>query len=138
MEMLPKWVLPPTLPSIYDHESFTALEMVAKVYGAMNTLIEEYTAFASELQAAVTEFKTKMENDSELFAIGLRQEFQDFIDVVELRLDAQDKALAELSVNTEQIARDIVNTAIKSGSLYVVEEYDPATEELKLIVSGGV
>lgn len=56
MKMLPLWVLPPTLPSVYDSESFTSLEMTAKVYGAMRELIKEYNEFATSLNANINKF----------------------------------------------------------------------------------
>lgn len=56
MKMLPLWVLPPTLPSVYDAESATALEMTAKVYGAMRELISEYNTFAATLNANIQKF----------------------------------------------------------------------------------
>ena len=43
--MLPRWVLPPTLPSVYDSESATTLEMTSKLYGAMSKMVEDYNSF---------------------------------------------------------------------------------------------
>lgn len=41
MELLPKIVIPDGRPSVYDTESATLLELVAKLHGAMNELISE-------------------------------------------------------------------------------------------------
>ena len=48
IDNLPKWVLPNNYPAFYDSESATAIEMVAKLYGAMKTLIEEHNTNSEE------------------------------------------------------------------------------------------
>lgn len=138
MEALPKWVLVNHLPAIHDFESLTVIEQTARIYGAMNQLIEEYNKFAADLRNDVQNFETNVSKETEMFAIGLRQEFQDFIDVVELRLESQDQTLSDAVSNMEQITREIVNSAIKNGKIYITEKYDPETEELTINVSGGV
>lgn len=138
MNLLPKWVLPPTMPSIYDSETFTALEMVAKVYGAMNELISEYNAFAESVNKKVDEFTAETEEQNQLFAVGLRQEFQDFIDIVNLKVTAQAQALENLIANMETIAKTEINAAIQSGKIYVEERYDPETQSLYIVAGGEV
>lgn len=136
MNPLPKWVLPPTMPSIYESESFTALEMVAKVYGAMNELITEYNKFADSVNKQVEEFTAETEEQYNLFAMGLRQEFQDFIDVIDIKVAAQTKALETAIENMENVVRTEVNTAIKDGRIVITERYDPETESLDITVGG--
>ena len=51
----------------------------------MNQLIDEYNGFTDELEKSFEEFKNAHDGDDELFRVGLRQEFQDFIDVVDLK-----------------------------------------------------
>ena len=138
MQKLPNWVIANHFPAIHDFESLTVLEQTARIYGAMNTFIEEFTAFSKELSERVSADLSEMEQKIEVYGMSLRQEFQDFIDVVELQLAAQEKAIANLSEDMEDITKQIVNSAIANGKLYVVEEYDAETEELKLIVNGGV
>ena len=58
MQPLPEWVLPPTMPSIYESESFTAMEAVARLYGATKQLIDEYNEFTVALQKEVDEFQS--------------------------------------------------------------------------------
>lgn len=131
MQMLPKWVLPPTQPSIYDCESHTAIEMVAKLYGAMRTLIEEYNTFADTVNANIKEYQENTAGEVELFGIGLRQEFQDFIDTVELELK-------KLNADTLAFTKEIVNKAIKAGEVTVVVDYNEVTESLSITTTGGV
>lgn len=103
MKLLPKWCITDKYPALYDIESATAIEQTAKLYGAMNELIEEYNAFVDKINADVEAFINGSKADFELFTTGLRQEFQDFIDVIELKIQAQDKAIddAIASMNTQ-------------------------------------
>ena len=92
MQLLPKWVLPPTMPAIYDLESGTALEMTAKVYGAMNTLIEEYNKFAdsvNEHMKTFTESETEKRTEFEKTVTELYRQFQCQMDMY-LRLNLSD------------------------------------------------
>lgn len=138
MQLLPKWVLPPTMPSVYDSESFTALEMVAKVYGAMNELIAEYNTFADSVNKKIDTFTAETEEQYNLFAMDLRQEFQDFIDVVDIKIKAQDKDLETVIKNIESLVKTEVNTAIANGGIFVGERYDPVTESLYITTGGEV
>ena len=89
MQLLPKWVLTNKFPSIYDSESKTVLEQTARIYGAMNDLITEYNAFADRTNQLITEFTASATQNQEQFEIALRQEFQDFIDVIEIKVQQQ-------------------------------------------------
>ena len=55
MELLPKIVMPGTKPSIYDTESATAIEMVAKLYGVMNELISETMKWEQTQEGVIQE-----------------------------------------------------------------------------------
>lgn len=80
---LPKWRLTSKQPAFYDTESGTAIEMVAKVYGAMQELIDEHNNFVQTITDLLNEFEESSNKNFEEFAVGLRQEFQDFIDTFE-------------------------------------------------------
>ena len=82
LPLLPAWVLPPTLPSIYESESATALEMVAKVYGATKQMVEDYNKFADEINKEISEFTSSS-----------AAEIQNFKDYVERRLACQFNAM---------------------------------------------
>ena len=90
MQKLPKWVLTGRRPAFYDTESATALEQTAKVYGAMQELIDEYNTFVDEMNAKFEELETETGANIDEFKIAMSQQFQDFIDVVELKLQGQD------------------------------------------------
>lgn len=136
MNLLPKWVLPPTLPSIYESESFTSLEMVSKLYGAMNELITECNNFVTSATEKMETFTAETEEQYNSFAVGLRQEFQDFIDVINLKCTAQQNEINTAIANMEKIAKREVNAAIESGAIEVTTIYDPETETLRIVAGG--
>lgn len=86
MNKLPLWRLTTGLPGFEDSESSTTLEQSYRLYQAMNTLIDEYNAFATGVNEQIDAFMTSTNQDLEVFAQALRQEFQDFIDVVNLKI----------------------------------------------------
>ena len=131
MLQLPKWVLTNKRPAFYDDESVTSIEMTAKLYGAMQTLIEEYNAFAETMEKTINDFMADVNADQETFKIAMRQEFQDFIDTVDLRLQ-------KVENDTLEITQNLINNAIKNGTIDVIENYDPDAEYLNITVTGGV
>lgn len=86
MELLPKWILNDERPSFYDTESVTAITSVARLHGAMNELIKEYNAFADRYNKIVADFTNDANTDREVFEVAMRQEFQDFINVIDLKV----------------------------------------------------
>lgn len=123
MNLLPKWVLPPTLPSIYDLESFTALEMVSKLYGAVNELITEYNKTVEQLNGFQEEEKAAREE----FELKLTKVVKQFICETESKF-----------TDLEATAAQVVNEAIQAGRITVKEVYDPEKESLDIIVGGEV
>lgn len=93
MYTLPLWVLPNSKPGFYDTESATAIEQTAKLYRAMQDLIEEYNSFATRVNEEIEKFMSGTEKDYDVFKVALRQEFQDFIDVIELKYKNQDQII---------------------------------------------
>lgn len=131
MIQLPRWVLTSKNPSFYDTESVTSVEMVAKLYAAMQTLIDEYNTFAESTEKTINDFMSDESANRNVFEIAMQQKFQDFIDVVELRLQ-------KIEVDTVAYSKQIVNDAIQSGLLRITEVYNPETESLDMIIDGGV
>lgn len=136
MQLLPKWVLTNPLPSVFDTESGSVIEMTAKVYAAMNGLIEEYNAFADSVNAKISEFTAETEEQYNLFALDLRQEFQDFIDVINIKYQAQQTMIGDAIANMTEIAKSEIAAAIESGALEVTTVYDPDTESLNVVAGG--
>lgn len=95
MNLLPHWVLTDKFPAFYDSESKTALEQTARVYGAMQELIKEYNSFVDSVNQHILDFENAAKKDYEIFTTAIRQEFQDFIDVVTLKIQSQDSIIED-------------------------------------------
>lgn len=116
MKLLPIWVRPDTLPAFNDAESSTALEQTYKVYKAMNELITEYNAFAESVNKQIIDFVAKYNGDIEIFTTSLRQEFQDFIDVVDVKISSMTESVTNsvlenvnTYVNSAEFAEKVLN-----------------------------
>lgn len=95
MNLLPHWVLTDKFPAFYDSESKTALEQTARVYAAMQELITEYNKFVESVNGAITDFDTSSTKEYEIFTTAMSQKFQDFIDVINLKIKSQDLTIKE-------------------------------------------
>lgn len=58
---LPHWVLTDLQPAIYDNESVTAVQMVAKLYAKMQELITTYNEFADQVNAEMDKQDVKIQ-----------------------------------------------------------------------------
>jgi hypothetical protein len=145
------WLQQP-FPAIYDLESATPTEMVAKIHGAMNTLIENYNNFVVD-----------MEKEMQTLSQGSAAEIQDFKQSVEKRIGSQfDELNAQflklkadlLEYAAQYLAENVqgvlppATTADNGKLLQVINgkwttatpafTYDPETESLNLIIGEGV
>lgn len=140
MNRLPHWSITDKFPAFFDTESATAIEQTAKLYGAMNTLIDSYNEWVDKINAEIEEFENSTDKNIEKFAMGLRQEFQDFIDVIELKIASQDKEIEDavkyMKDNLNDTLSYEVNKVINEGVMIDLN-YDEATESLTLIANKG-
>lgn len=86
IELLPIWKLPDSSPAFYDVQSVTVTQAIAKLYPKMNELIGEYNKFAEEWNSKITEFEFSTMEELNTFKVSMRQEFQDFIDVINVKV----------------------------------------------------
>ena len=152
LPLLPKWVLPPTLPSVYDSESATALEMVAKCYGATSAMIEEYNSWVDEINAVIETFTgsstQEIENFKKTVEERLRCKFEDLdnkmgeIKAEMLRFAAQhienmefDSLPPVSSADTGKLMQVVGGVWSAAIPAFV---YDPETESLDFTLTGGV
>mgnify|MGYP003293753474 FL=1 len=63
MKRLPHWVLTDSFPAFYDSESLTATQQTARVYGAMQELIDSYNQFVDEINGHIDEHENSLEKD---------------------------------------------------------------------------
>lgn len=78
MNKLPYWHLVNPLPSFHDVDSGTVIEMTAKVYGAMNELINEYNAFAEKANAEIDVFEQKTKEEQQDFLTKITKTNREF------------------------------------------------------------
>lgn len=126
MNRLPEWVMTNKFPSVYDTESGTAIEMVAKVYGAMQGIIEEHNKIAEETEKQIEAFENDTTANVEQFKKNMTSLMAAHIKSVEGTLDILMKQSA-----------DMINEAIRNGEIDVNLVYNPETEQLEL-KTGGV
>ena len=142
IENLPKWHIADSNPAFYEYESATAIEMVAKLYAKVKELIESHNTFTDEMTKAFEEFKKAVNDNFNVFSVELRQEFQDFIDVIELKVKGNDEkindAIDYMKLNIDQTTIDIINTKIQNGEINVALQYTEDTESLNILLEGSV
>lgn len=102
---LPHWVLTNNQPAFYDTESVTAIEMVAKIYGKMEELVNAYNDFVDEVNGHLTE------QDKEIA-----------------------EAVSYMTDQIVQTAETIFYEFLNEGKIYVslAEDYDETNESLTL------
>ena len=121
MYKLPKWCITDTMPGFYDMESATAIEQTAKLYKAMNDLVDEYNTFADSTNKIIEDFINGTNSDYELFKLEMAQKFEEFIGVVELKLGAQDTEIQDainyMKSNIEPTIQKLIKDMNEAGEL---------------------
>jgi phage shock protein A len=107
---LPNWILTHRFPSVYDSESKTAIEQTARVYGAMNDLIEEYNKYVESLNKEIALFETGVVSTQECFRNNITKVMNEFIESV-------DKKIILLESHLKTNIRETLTTWIEEGSL---------------------
>lgn len=162
IDYLPKFMMMCTHPTYHDSEPVTLLEMVGHQQGKINELVKAYNEFVEVVNTKTEEFINGTNTDMETFRVGIRQEFQDFIDVVALQIGEQNKAFNEFKIVVNgsmeaftqavesKIAKQnseiknvydhvvenlstVINEMLTDGSVQIGVEYNSSTEELTII-----
>lgn len=123
MNPLPKWALANPIPAIHDFESLTVIDQTARIYGAMNTLINEYNKFAETVNTQLSSF-TEEEHEA-------RTTFEK--EITELMRQFRCDMEQYLVVNLDDTAVKYLNSAINEGRINLA--YDPDSESLDLIIT---
>lgn len=164
MWQLPYWHLTDRRPGFYDTESGSAIEQTAKVYRAMRDLIEEYNSFVTLVNKSIEGFELESKEDQEQFKKCITEIVSNYIQAIDIKIDNQDmhieRAIDQMrndtteAINTMNLefdsaadymknnitetAANIMQEAIDTGAISIVSNYDPITEALTMIVTGGV
>lgn len=126
MYRLPIWVLTQNRPSIYDSESSTPIQMVAKLYQTMQDLIDEYNKYVDEVN------KTLELNGKEYdeFKSSVEKTILNHFKCIDLKIDELEKYLHD---NVTQAILDEINRQLSTGELIIIQEYDETTESLNFV-----
>lgn len=124
--LLPKWNLHNSRPSFYDADSVTMLELAAKLHGTMNSLIEDYNKLTENVNKLIGDFKEGTIQDLTIFQTALRQEFQDFIDAVNLEQQGREQRIDQKVAEAEATFTRQIN------------ELEAATNELIAEIRGSI
>ena len=117
MKQIPAWVLTNPLPAVHDLESRTSVEMVARLYAAMQSLINEVNEHIAQVNKTVGENDTELKNTLQEFEHKFTCISNDLVQTVreyEKTMDGKINAAVAEAVSTGKI----------------VEVYDPLTESL--------
>lgn len=117
MNKLPPCSLPSTTPAVHDLESVSSLEMVAKLYGAMQSLINEVNEHIAQVNKTVGENDTELKNALEQFENKFTCISNDLV-----------KMVREYEKTMDGKINAAVAEAVSTGK--IVEVYDPLTESL--------
>lgn len=130
---LPRWAISDTFPAFHDVESLSAIEMTARLYGAMNEMVKEYNKFVEDLEIFVNEHEQKTDAQLEDIQTAIAQKFKDFIDIIELKVKNQDREIqngirfmkSNIIETTQQMLEEMLNINAEDLALKPVKVHFP-------------
>lgn len=137
--LLPYWQLPDSIPSVYDTQSGSYQEMVAKVYGAMRTLQKEYNAFIDKINNEITNFIDSVNKDQEEFEEKINKIVHDYIIAIDTKIAHQDRVIADaVSYMKDNLTVSITQLIIEmreSGELSedILNAFEDITDRISTI-----
>lgn len=141
MRKLPHWCLTDKFPGFYDTESSSAISQTAKLYKAMQELIEEYNLFADETNKALEEFEQETTDRIECFKKCMVETMKNHIDVIDTKMLHQDKVIADASTYMKENiyinTYNVVDEMFKSGLVKLQATYNAAEESLSFDLTTG-
>lgn len=118
---LPYWRLTEVHPAIHDYESLTTVQMTARVYGAMQKLIEDYNKWIDEVNLTFENYEKERNINFDEFKEDLTKITNDFIQSVDHKISCQDRKIDELYVylkdNIIVAVQDVVSQMKENGEL---------------------
>lgn len=111
--VLPRWVLPDTLPSVYDTTSGTCIEMTAKVYGATRELQINYNSFIEEVETKINEYLNEHSIDYESFTKSINKIVHNYIKMLDEKVKLQDLKINDSVVYIKENLMAAITNAIE-------------------------
>lgn len=142
IERLPHWNLVNNYPAFHDVESKTAIEMVARVYGKMNELVDDYNKYVDEINKAIDDFENGITADYETFTTNITKIVHDYIAMIDEKIVVQDTKIEESIVyiknNIQESANTIIHEMVETGELTLTNIYDEENKKLTLQLGGDM
>lgn len=138
LTILPRWVLTSRRPAFYDTESLSAIEMVAKLYGAMRELQEDYNSYTEELTKTINDFTDEMNTDMNGFKAHIDGVMHDYIEMIDEKIKLQDSVIADavkyMKNNIVETTSNLIAELSQSGQILgtLQSVYDEETESLEI------
>lgn len=127
---LPHWVATSSFPAVYDSESNTAIEMVAKLYGSMQRQIDSFNGFIDNINNSIAQFEADINADQDQFKTCITNLMENYIKQIDMKTD---DAVAYMKTNLSSSLNELVT----SGQIIITSNYDSTTESLNFIFSEG-
>ena len=127
------------IPSFSDLESVTTIEVLQRLTEKQNEIVDAYNKLEVNLTKLVNDYKDGIEADFTVFTTEMRQEFQDFIDVVNLKVMGMqneiDTSIRNISENLATELTRIVNELMENGEIGLSIYYDSSKESITIAVN---
>lgn len=135
---LPYWVLTEKYPAFSETESKTAVEMVARLYGKVQELIDDYNSFIDIINKNIVEFQSNTTQDLETFKVNLENLIHNYIKTLDMKIQHHDREIQETIVyikeNITEVANKLMYDVLQNGMQFQTI-YDEDTQTLTLILS---
>lgn len=107
---LPHWIFTDLQPAFNDTESLTAIEMVSRVYGKLQEIIDEYNKYVDEINNVIEGFITGSEQDQAEFEAKINKIMHDYIIMIDSKIKLQDETIDKaIEYMTTNLANSISN-----------------------------
>ena len=143
MRQLPHWCLTNRKPGFYDTESATVVQETAKLYRAMQELINEYNEFVEQLQSEINEFTESTNKNYEEFTNHINKIMHEYIMKIDEKIKMQDlvinNAVDYFKNNLVATVDSLLKDYIDNGYIFIElsDNYNSETEELELVSTIG-
>ena len=110
---LPYWVLTEKQPAFSETESRTAVEMVARVYGKIQELIDDYNSFVDTVNENIEDFESTTNQDLETFKTNLEKIIHDYIATLDMKIAHMERSMQEATSAMTTNLKDTVEQVVE-------------------------